>query len=105
MVRATFEKVSLPKFESAKRGKPPANFVSFLRRYLADEHKAKKSKEFPGALPRWKLITPLQNCPHWGRKHVDVCCWSWDVVGKTHTVATAFAWRYNMTCMKTSLGN
>lgn len=39
--------------------KPPANFVSFLRRYVADEHKAKKSKELSG-MEEWELLVPAK---------------------------------------------
>lgn len=35
---------------SVARGKPPSNFVAFLRRYLQDEHKAKKGKEISGEI-------------------------------------------------------
>ncbi|CAE7739236.1 SENP1 [Symbiodinium pilosum] len=41
---------------------PPSNFVAFLRRYLADEHKAKKSKDLPG-VDGWKLLIPEPPVP------------------------------------------
>eukprot|EP00913_Durusdinium_trenchii_P006862 g6453.t1 len=37
--------------------KPPSNFVAFLRRYLQDEHKAKKGKEISG-VEDWQLLVP-----------------------------------------------
>jgi len=39
--------------------KPPANFVAFLRRYVADEHKAKKNKEISG-VEDWDLLVPAK---------------------------------------------
>ncbi|CAJ1449360.1 unnamed protein product [Effrenium voratum] len=43
--------------------KPPSNFVSFLRRYLADEHKAKKGGKELSGLEEWQLLVPPKPVP------------------------------------------
>ena len=52
-------------------GKPPGNFVAFLRRYLQDEHKAKKNKELSG-------LTRFCDLSFGGRNVVlfDTFCWA-----------------------------
>lgn len=42
--------------------RPHSNFVPFLRRYLADEHKAKKGKALEG-LDDWELLKPANPVP------------------------------------------
>jgi len=56
--------------------RPPPNFVEFLRRYVGDEHSAKKGRSLEG-LDEWKLIPAEQAVPQQRNGYdcgVFTCC-------------------------------